>query len=668
MKQAVFTLLMFCVFFTLSASRNCRAAESQPRWTLEDTMKTVKVQDVRVSPDGKLVAVCARKLIAEGKKYKFLAHIYRVDADGGNFIQLTRGDKSCVSPQWSPDGKLIAFMTARSGKNQVWVIPVNGGEAYPAVTAESGIRSFKWSPQGKSIAFTAIDSPAGEEEKEDGEKADSLVAGENIRMTRLWIVPFSPGTEKIPEAKVITGKDFSVGSFNWSPDGKSIVFEHIKSPLPKDEYSSSIYRIDLAAEQCVPLAATDAAESQPYYSGDGRWVAYVVSDESSTDFSTRDVNIIPAEGGKPRTLALTFDRHPRIIGWSKDGREIFVFENRKTTTALYALPVDGKPPRMFNDGKLVISWIDLNRTGEFLGFFLSGNNIPPEAYISGAGKYRPRQVSRFNGDLPVHLICPSKTISWKSDDGREIEGILTYPADYEDGKKYPLLVYIHGGPAASFRMDFLGSPNYYPLAVFSNLGCMVLRPNIRGSTGYGNDFCRANLEDWGGMDYRDFMTGIDYLVEKGLADGNRLGIMGWSYGGYMTAWSITRTNRFKAASVGAGVTDLVSMVYTDDLDGLIQKYLGGDYWEKPELYLQRSAMSHINNVTTPTLIQHGMDDDRVPYFQGVEFYNALRRKGVTVRMVSYPGMGHDPGEADMILDVMKRNLEWFTRYIPMNGG
>ena len=257
----------------------------------------------------------------------------------------------------------------------------------------------------------------------------------------------------------------------------------------------------------------------------------------------------------------------------------------------------------------------------------------------------------------------TEVVQWKSTDGKTIEGLLTYPVSYRAGTRVPLLVIVHGGPTGVFVRSFTGVPSPYLVAGFASRGYAVLRCNVRGSSGYGRDFRYANKADWGGGDYRDIMSGVDALIAKGMADPDRMGVMGWSYGGYMTSWIITQTKRFKAASVGAGVTNLMSFTGTADIPSFIPDYFGGDYWDVFDRWRSHSAMFNVKGVSTPTLIQHGDADLRVPISQGYEFYNALKRQNVPVKMVVYPRQPHGIQEPKMMLDAMQRNLDWFDHWI-----
>jgi dipeptidyl aminopeptidase/acylaminoacyl peptidase len=290
------------------------------------------------------------------------------------------------------------------------------------------------------------------------------------------------------------------------------------------------------------------------------------------------------------------------------------------------------------------------------------SDAPQEAFVllPGSGI---RQISTANAERAKIPVGKTEVIKWKSTDGREIEGLLTYPVGYVRGTKVPFILNIHGGPAGVFQQSYIGGRGSYPIATFSSRGYAILRPNPRGSSGYGTEFRRANIKDWGGGDYRDLMTGVDKVIAMGVADPNRLGVMGWSYGGYMTSTIITKTKRFKAASAGAPVTNLMSFTTTADIPGFIPDYFGGQYWEAPDVYAKHSAMFNIKGATTPTLIQHGEADVRVPISQGYELYNALKAQGVPTRMIVLPRMPHGPNEPKMQVAAMQSNLDWFDKYL-----
>ena len=366
--------------------------------------------------------------------------------------------------------------------------------------------------------------------------------------------------------------------------------------------------------------------------------------------------------GDSRTLPATYDEQPELMGWTADSRLLFR-EAKGTRAAIFAMPLDGPPVTLFEPAKGTFgAGARLNSTGTHLGLPLETAGDPPEAYVLKPGA-APVRVSRANADLALAATARTEAIRWKSKDGQEVEGLLTWPANYESGRKYPLILNIHGGPAGAFAETFTGRGSVYPIAVFAARGYAVLRPNPRGSSGYGKTFRFANYNDWGGKDYEDDQAGVDHVIAMGLADPDRLAVMGWSYGGYMTSWTITQTQRFKAAAVGAGVTNLWSFTGTADIPGFLPDYFGGEPWQQFESFRKHSPISFVKNVSTPTLVLHGEADERVPPGQGYEYYHALKSRGVTSKMVVYPRQPHGFQEPKFILDVMQRHLDWMEKYV-----
>jgi dipeptidyl aminopeptidase/acylaminoacyl peptidase len=305
----------------------------------------------------------------------------------------------------------------------------------------------------------------------------------------------------------------------------------------------------------------------------------------------------------------------------------------------------------------------LNRTGTALAYVGQDSDRAPEAYSAPlADTLKSTKVSAVQPAFSAALGT-TDTVTWNGSDGQVIEGLLTYPVGYQPGTRVPLLLVIHGGPAGAFARSFIGMPSPYPTAVFAARGYAVLRANPRGSSGYGKEFRHANRADWGGGDYRDLMAGVDHVIAMGVADPERLGVMGWSYGGFMTSWVVTQTRRFKAASAGAAVTNLMSFTGVTDIPGFVPDYFGGEYWDVFDAWRAHSAMFNVKGVQTPTLIQHGEADDRVPISQGYEFYNALKRQGVSTKFTVYPRQPHGFTEPKMTLDAARANLEWFDRHV-----
>ncbi len=704
MRRRFVILTAAVAAFSLTAGSPLGAQTASGKWTPELALKVKTVSNVAVSPDGQQVAFQVATAFTEGERSEWVSQVFVANADGSRAFQLTRGEKSSSQPAWSPDGRWVGFISARSGKANVWRAPVFGGESEQLTDEKGGVSAFRWSPDGRSIAFAMTDPPTEAEEKAQKEKDDAIVVDQNPKQVRLYVAPVEPdSTGKRPARKLTTG-DYSVGEFDWSPDGKTIVFSHTPTTKADDWTKSDVATVEVASAKEQPVAATRAAESSPLYSPDGKWIALSISDGPPTWGFTARVYLIPAAGGDPKPLAESFDRQPTIVGWTTDGKRVLIEETQHTISRLSALPVDGgpevdlslpgvmvtganintlprapapapeaapgaaaaggPPPRGAAQGRRAafIESAPAQRVKAMIGFVSQATDRAPEVYLTPAESFKPVQVSHVQ-ELPAYPLGKTEVVTWPSTDGKSIEGLLTYPVGYQPGARVPLLVVVHGGPTGVFDQSFIASRGAYPIAAFASEGYAVLRCNVRGSSGYGRDFRYANYGDWGGGDYRDIMSGVDAMIQRGIADSTRLGVMGWSYGGYMTSWIVTQTKRFKAASVGAGVTNLMSFTGTSDIPGFLPDYFGGEYWDVFDKWRAHSAMFNVKGVSTPTLIQHGGADQRVPTSQGYEFYNALKRQGVTVTMVVYPRQPHGLQEPKLQLDAMRRNLDWFAQWV-----
>ena len=703
MRRRFVILTAAVAAFSLTAGCPLGAQTASGKWTPELALKVKTISNVAVSPDGQQVAFQVATAFTEGERSEWVSQIFVANADGSRAFQLTRGEKSSSQPVWSPDGRWVGFISARSGKANVWRAPVFGGEAEQLTDEKGGVSDFRWSPDGSSIAFAMTDPATEAEEKAQKEKNDAIVVDENPKQARLYVAPVEPDSTGKRSARKLTTGDYSVNEFDWSPDGKTIVFSHTPTTKADDWTRSDVSAVDVASGKEQSLAATRAAETSPRYSPDGKWIALTIGDDPPTWGFTARVYLLPPAGGDPKPLAESFDRQPTIVGWAPDGKRVLIEETQRTVGRLSALPVDGGPEVDLSLPGVMVSGASINRIATvpapppeapgapaaagpppargaqgrraafveggpvqrvkaMIGYVSQATDRAPEVYLTPAGSFKPVQVSHVQ-ELPAYPIGKTEVVTWQSTDGKSIEGLLTYPVGYQPGTRVPLLVIVHGGPTGVFDQSFIASRGAYPIAAFASEGYAVLRCNVRGSSGYGHDFRYANYGDWGGGDYQDIMSGVDAMIQRGIADADRLGVMGWSYGGYMTSWIVTQTKRFKAASVGAGVTNLMSFTGTTDIPGFLPDYFGGEYWDVFEKWRTHSAMFNVKGVTTPTLIQHGGADQRVPTSQGYEFYNALKRQGVTVKMVVYPRQPHGLQEPKLQLDAMKRNLDWFGTWV-----
>ena len=640
------------------------SAQTNVTWTPELQIKTRTVGTPRVSPDGKRVVYTVSDAVMTSDRSEYVTQLWLATTDGKESFQLTFNEKSSSNPKWSPDGNWIAFTSNRKdNKNNLYLLPLRGGEAESLTDVKSAVSNFEWSPDGKWIAFTMTDAKTEDEEKNDKAKNDFRWVDENLKMSRLYVIPVQKDANGKRETRQLTTENYNVGSFDWSPDGGRIVFDHTKSSVANDWTTGDVSIVDVGTAKATIFANTTAAESSPLYSPDGKWIAITISDNPPSWAGSGLIEVFPAAGGKAKALTASYDAQPNITGWSADGKRIYFNEAKGTSTQLYSLDVASNKIEEIKTSPAVLAGINLNRTGTMLGFVRQTSDTPPDAFVSAVSTFTPVQVSHANSDTKLPPVGKTEVIHWTSKDGKEIEALLTYPVGYQAGQKVPLILNIHGGPTGVFQQTFLGGRGVYPLATFSSKGYAILRANPRGSSGYGAEFRRANYKDWGGADYQDLMTGVDKVIAMGIADPDRLGVMGWSYGGFMTTWIVTQTQRFKVASAGAPVTNLMSFNGTADIPAFVPDYFGGQFWDQMDAYQKHSAMFNVKSVKTPTMIEHGDADIRVPISQGYEFYNALKAQGVPTRMIVLPRQPHGPTEPKMQLAAMQANVEWFEKYL-----
>ncbi|MEP6704495.1 MAG: S9 family peptidase [Acidobacteriota bacterium] len=627
-------------------------------------VKTRVLGSPRISPDGNRIVYTVSDAVMTADKSEFVIQVWLASSDGKENNQITFNEKSSSNPKWSPDGNWIGFTSNRKdNKNNLYVLRVSGGEAEQLTDLKSSVSDFEWSPDGKWIAYAMSDAKSDDEDKNEKGKNDFRWVDENQKMARLYVIPVAKDSNGKREPKKLTSDNRHVTGFNWSPDGAHIVFNHVSSPVADAWPSSDIGIVEVATAKTTSLAATAAAESALHYSPDGKWISASVSDLPVRWAQSDTIRVYPANGGEPKVMAVSHDAQPNLIGWSPDGSKLMFSETKGTGTALYEVNVAAGSIREVQYENAVITDVNMSKDGTMCAFVSQSSEKPQEVYSVRTGSASMTQISHANAEQAAMAVGKTEVIKWKSTDGREIEGLLTYPIGYVAGTKVPFILNIHGGPAGVFQQSYIGGRGAYPLATFSARGYAILRANPRGSSGYGTEFRRANIKDWGQGDYQDLMTGVDKVIAMGVADPDRLGVMGWSYGGYMTSTIITKTKRFKAASAGAPVTNLMSFNGTADIPSFVPDYFGGQSWENPEVYIKHSAMFNIKGVTTPTMIQHGDADVRVPISQGYELYNALKAQGVPTRMIVLPRQPHGPNEPKMQVAAMQSNLDWFDKYL-----
>ena len=561
-------------------------AQQKRAMTFDDILALKSVSDAQVAPDGKWVAYVVTSM--DMKENASDADVWLVSTAGGEPTRLTTSKKTDTQPRWSPDGKRLAFISAREDKPQIFLISPFGGEAEKLTDSKSGIASFQWAPDGNRIAYVAQQEPSSEEEKKQKDKDDAQVIDKNFKFSRIWIIDVN--TKKASE--VVKG-EYTASDPQWSPDGRSIAFVTHPTPKADDGSLSDISIIDVASGRQRKLIENDGPDNAPRWSPDGRQIAFLSRDLRSGEIGQQRLMIVSIEGGTPREVATRINYQPGPAKWSADGKTIYFNAGVRTTSQLFSVPAVGGEAKQLSNVAGAMGQATISRDGSTVAFTKSDVQHADDVYIAKALPMAdPIKLTDHNPQVRDLSLGTSEVIRWKSKDGTEIEGIVIYPVGYQQGKRYPTVALIHGGPAGVFTQSF---PNSYGNFghVWAGKGWVVFYPNVRGSSSYGEKFLLANVRDWGGGDYQDIQSGLDHLIAKGIADPDKLAQSGWSYGGYMTAWTLTQTNRFKAVMVGAGLTNMFSMYSTNDLQRTLEAYFGAQPWNDLEAYRRASAMTFI---------------------------------------------------------------------------
>ncbi len=641
-------------------------AEEKRAATPEDMVSLREVSDVRISPDGTRVAyVVTEPGDPKKPEQEPDANIWVVPADGSGAPRLfAASPKSDTSPQWSPDGRLLAFLSNRGepveggkeAKSRLYLLRTDGGDAEPLTSGPGEVASFKWSRDGSMIAYTVVDPPTDDEKKKEKDRDDAIHVDHDYKFARLFVLRLADR-----KADRVTTQDQNVNDFSWSPDGGEIALS--VSPTPKVDdvyYHSTILVVRRQTGEVVRRLNDRAADfsSTSAWSPDGKTIVF---SELTPSGITGLPALVPAAGGPARTLLKDYTGTAGRCEWAPDSKSLIAEDIEGTQARIIRIDAAtgsvGRLADIFLDpsGSAAFSVSADGRTIAYPGEAADG---PADVWVLTIGK-PARQLTHLNPWVASLRLGSLKEITWKNaKDGQVIYGVLVTPPGLKAGQPAPAIVFVHGGPEWAYWLGW----NEQAQILASN-GYVVLLPNPRGSDGQGVRFVEANRDDWGGMDFRDIMDGVDELVRQKIADPDRLGIGGWSYGGFMTSWAVTQTDRFKAAVVGAAVTDLFSMFGTTDIPTFQKAYFLDLPFRRRASYDGHSAMSFLQNCKTPSLVLHGQADDRVPIGQGLEFYTGLRSLGVETEMVVYPREPHGFKERAHLQDRFRRILEWYDRHL-----
>jgi dipeptidyl aminopeptidase/acylaminoacyl peptidase len=667
-KFGIFALLLVCV----SASM----AQEKKNPTFEEVIALQNIGTPEISPDGKNILFT--KSGTDWQNNRFDTEIWLI-REGERPFQLTNNlDGSSTSPQWSPDGQWISFLSKRHEKTQVQVIRLQGGEAMQVTHSGQNIRGFEWSPDGSKIAFMQ----AADDEKRMKQRTDKYggyaIEDDEYSMNELWLVDFNPdrlakyslpAEDKDSVYKAITkgeaiikSDSMTVMGFEWSPNGQYIAFDFQPDPLINSFFDRDIAIYDVEKATYRIAVANSSYDGFSTWSPDSKSILYTsdLDNRQTNYYQNTRVFTQNLNGKKTKELAVEFDEDIGALSWEKDG--IYALARLRTTSKLLRIDPKKGDVTVLQGGPDRIYSFDFSANSEKL--VIRGNNQEDltEIYLTNNELNSPVKLTNSSAQIVDWLYAKSEVITWKSKDGVEIEGVLHKPYNYDPAKKYPLLVNIHGGPTGVSTPTPV--PAYvYPAIQWLNKGALVLRPNYRGSAGYGADFRALNVKNLGVGDAWDVESGVQYLIDQGLVDGDKVGSMGWSQGGYISAFLATNSTMFKAISVGAGISNWMTYYVNTDIHPFTRQYLLDTPWSNKEIYEMTSPMTNINKAQTPTLIQHGEFDRRVPTANAFELYQGLQDVGVETKLIIYKGFGHGITKPKERLAAMWHNWQWFGQYL-----
>jgi len=636
--------------------------------TVDDLFALKNVGDPRVSPDGAWVAYTVSQM--DLKKDSADTDIWMAPLAGGEPLRLTTSDKSESSPRWSPDGKYLGFLSGRDGKkSQVWLLPRAGGEAFRLTDFKSGVSSFDWSPDSSRLLVTSTDPDPDDTGDEEEEAGGAAKAPKPIVVTRLQFKRDGQGYLNdlrshvyvfdiaSKQSEQITSGPYDDRSPVWSPDGQSIAFVSNRTPEPDANDNTDIFLVAARPGQ-TPRALTTSpgADAGPAFTPDGRFVVYEAGgDPKDMWYDTNDVAVVPVAGGAPRLLTPDLDRNVSSVTPTPDGAAVLFALEDEGNTHLARVPLEGGAVERVVGGEHDIGRFDVGPKGE-IALLESGPSYPSEVFTVRDGALA--RVTHVNDAWLAGIrLAPVERFRATSADGTMIDGFLTRPPDAPAGARLPAILRIHGGPVSQFTGAFS-----FEWQILAAQGYAVITANPRGSSGRGRDFSYAIWADWGHKDFQDVMAAVDHVVAMGVADPDRLGVGGWSYGGILTNFVIVQTGRFKAAISGASEVNFTANYGHDHYQHEWETELGLP-WEHTDLWVRLSPFFHVDKVTTPTLVMGGQVDWNVPIQNSDQLYQALRRRGIDTELVVYPGQTHGIRRPSYQKDRYERYIAWYDKYL-----